>query len=187
MSEPKNNAAAVGDKKETVKFNVGGKLYEVSRSLLEDLHPKTVLARMASDTWQGDPESTIFVERDGDRFRCVLDYMRDGRVDLPPTVSKASVLRDLDYFGIEAEPGLVNDGCGVLESAEQVVRYQRQYRDELSKNAEERSKNNKERIYLQVSHDCISHLTTGGQALDFCLYEHSSGPHIENFEAKRSV
>ena len=32
----------------TVQFNVGGKIYEVSRSLLEH-HPNTMLARMASE------------------------------------------------------------------------------------------------------------------------------------------
>lgn len=34
----------------TVRFNVGGKIYDVSRSLLEQ-HPNTMLSRLASNTW----------------------------------------------------------------------------------------------------------------------------------------
>jgi hypothetical protein len=41
-----------------------------------------MLARMASKTWQTDPEAAMFVDRDGERFRYILDYMRDGKVHL---------------------------------------------------------------------------------------------------------
>eukprot|EP00535_Pseudo-nitzschia_heimii_P006100 CAMPEP_0197185166 /NCGR_PEP_ID=MMETSP1423-20130617/11334_1 /TAXON_ID=476441 /ORGANISM="Pseudo-nitzschia heimii, Strain UNC1101" /LENGTH=177 /DNA_ID=CAMNT_0042636151 /DNA_START=109 /DNA_END=642 /DNA_ORIENTATION=- len=89
----------------TVRFNVGGTIYEVSRSLL-DRYPDTMLARLASDTWKtnGDDENAaLFIERDGDRFRYCLDYMRDcGIVNLPLTVSRAAVLLDLEYYGFEA-------------------------------------------------------------------------------------
>jgi len=37
--------------RKTVHFNVGGNIYKVSRSLLEQ-HPDTMLARLASDTWR---------------------------------------------------------------------------------------------------------------------------------------
>ena len=83
-----------------VRFNVGGKLYQVSRTLL-DQHPLTMLARSASKQWQTDPESEIFVERDGDRFAYVLDYLRDGRAFLPLVVSKEAFLTDLAYYGLE--------------------------------------------------------------------------------------
>jgi len=109
----------------TVRFNVGGKIYEVSRSLLAQ-HPNTMLTRMASDTWSppgidsnGPPgipspfiiggagakqpdDLLLFIERDSERFRFVLDYMRDGGiVDLPPSVPKNSLIRDLTYYGFE--------------------------------------------------------------------------------------
>ena len=85
---------------ETVLFDVGGTKYKVSRSLLSN-HPDTMLARSASDQWQEDPEAEIFIERDGERFRYCLDYLRDGRVILPITVAKGAVLEDLKYYGVE--------------------------------------------------------------------------------------
>lgn len=92
----------------TVKFNIGGHKYEVSRSLLSH-HPNTLLARSVSEQCQcqcqchddPDPESEIFIERDGERFRYCLDYLRDGYAILPFIVSKEAVINDLKYYGVQ--------------------------------------------------------------------------------------
>lgn len=87
-----------------ITFNVGGKHYDISRSLLE-LYPNTVLATAASETWNnhGDNNNNncepIFIERDGKRFRYILDYMRDGKVHLPANIPKQAFICDLDYLG----------------------------------------------------------------------------------------
>ncbi|CAJ1921332.1 unnamed protein product [Cylindrotheca closterium] len=85
---------------ETATFNVGGKIYKVSRATL-DKFPDTMLARMASKTWQENPEAAMFIERDSERFRFCLDYMRDGKVHLSPVVSKEALLADLQCFAFE--------------------------------------------------------------------------------------
>mmetsp|Transcript_33310 Transcript_33310/g.80575 ORF Transcript_33310/g.80575 Transcript_33310/m.80575 type:complete len:208 (+) Transcript_33310:1205-1828(+) len=79
----------------TVKFNVGGKIYEVSKSLLQRF-PDTILAKKAST----EESSPIFLDRDPDRFAYCLDFMRDnGEVHLPETVTKAALLGELKFFG----------------------------------------------------------------------------------------
>ena len=83
-----------------VKFNVGGKRYEVARSLIS-MYPKSLLAKAAFSPWNQDNDEEIFIERDGDRFRFVLDYLRDGTVYIPATVAKEAVLLDLNYYGLE--------------------------------------------------------------------------------------
>jgi len=85
-----------------VSFDVGGRVYKVRRSLLESF-PNTLLARLVADEWQGDDESKpIFIDRDSDRFRYCLDYMRDDQaVALPHTESKSAFLKDLEYYGFE--------------------------------------------------------------------------------------
>ena len=88
--------------RKTHRFNVGGKSYVVSQSLL-DQHPNTMLARLASETWngQGKEDEEIFIERDGERFRYVLDFLRDGKVLLPlSSEPKATFVEELEYFGI---------------------------------------------------------------------------------------
>jgi len=70
---------------DAVKFNIGGTLYEVSRSLLKQ-HPNTMISRMTSETWQQQQQQkqghdeALFIERDGPRFRYILDYMWDGKI-----------------------------------------------------------------------------------------------------------
>lgn len=77
----------------TTKFNVGGTMYEVSQSLLNQFS-NTMLARAASDMWNNtkkpnnnNSNSTtndpIFINRDGERFKYVLDYMRDNKIVIP--------------------------------------------------------------------------------------------------------
>lgn len=84
---------------EVANFNVGGQAYQVSRSLLEQ-HPETMLSKSASEQWQSESDAEIFIERDGEMFRHVLNYLRDGKVNLPLTVTKKGFLSELEYYGI---------------------------------------------------------------------------------------
>ena len=53
-----------------------------------------------------DPSKEIFIERDGDCFKFVLDYLRDnGHVILPITNPRAAFLIELLYYGIEPVDG----------------------------------------------------------------------------------
>jgi hypothetical protein len=83
----------------TVKFNIGGQVYDVSRSML-DQHPDTMLSKSASKLWQSNPESEIFIERNGFRFQYVLDFLRDGSVRLPITECKDAFIKELEYYGV---------------------------------------------------------------------------------------
>lgn len=87
----------------TVRFNVGGIFYELARSTLT-LHPNTMLARLVDKVWaqdDPDPNDAHFIDRNGDRFQYVLDYMRDGEVNLPMTVSKKAFLKEMEYYGFD--------------------------------------------------------------------------------------
>ncbi|EJK50328.1 hypothetical protein THAOC_30718 [Thalassiosira oceanica] len=94
------------DAQATVKFNAGGRLFETSRSLFGQ-HEETMLGRLISDTWLEDSTKPIFIDRDGDIFAQVLNFLRYGSVTLPSNVPKDMFLRDLDYFGISHESGTV--------------------------------------------------------------------------------
>lgn len=112
---------------EILKLNVGGTKYEVSRSLIEK-YPDTMLARLISDRWLEDPEQEIFIERNGFCFQYVLDYMRDNRA-FPLTVSVASVLQELDYFGFDDVPeGAVDGKSARVTTAKNMAAYAEEYR-----------------------------------------------------------
>ena len=86
---------------QTIKFNVGGTRYEVSRSLLEDF-PQTLLERSASKVWnEGGDE--VFIEGNGHRFQYVLDFMRYGKITLPTSEifeSRDVFLTEMEYYGL---------------------------------------------------------------------------------------
>mmetsp|Transcript_13460 Transcript_13460/g.28554 ORF Transcript_13460/g.28554 Transcript_13460/m.28554 type:complete len:202 (+) Transcript_13460:102-707(+) len=84
---------------DTVRFNVGGRHFEVSRALVDE-HSNTVLGKLVSDTWNGDPAKAVFIDRSGDIFAHILEYIRYGSIELPITVPRSMFDRELDYYGI---------------------------------------------------------------------------------------
>ena len=75
MSDESKSTAASS---ETVMFDVGGKIYKVSHSLLEQ-HSETVLAKLVDDKWlaDSDKDKPVFI----DRNEIAFEYIRLG---LPP-------------------------------------------------------------------------------------------------------
>ena len=57
--------------------------------------------------WENDSENPMFIDRDGDKFGHVLDYLRYGSIELPVTIPQAMFQRELDYYGIAAVVGSV--------------------------------------------------------------------------------
>jgi hypothetical protein len=113
-TSPEEEIMVATDVVETVSFDVGGKLHRVARSTLE-LYGDSMLAKLVSERWQnngGDHQSDsepIFIDRDGDRFGHVLDYLRYGMVALPKTVFKEMFLKDMDFYGLS----VVNEGITI--------------------------------------------------------------------------
>ncbi|GAX22447.1 hypothetical protein FisN_14Hu061 [Fistulifera solaris] len=63
-----------------------------------------MLAKLVSGTWkEGDGANEIFIDRDGERFKYILDYLRNDRVHLPDIPSQKALEADFDYFGIDAD------------------------------------------------------------------------------------
>jgi len=102
-------------------LNVGGTRYEVSDSLLDQFQD-SMLRKITSDAWnnhvysddgdeakasldlnnnKNNDNKEIFIERDGGRFKFVLDYMRDGQVFLPLSVPRSQIVSDMEYYGID--------------------------------------------------------------------------------------
>ncbi|KAL7545887.1 hypothetical protein ACHAWF_009243 [Thalassiosira exigua] len=96
---------------QTVRFNVGGKHFETARTLIEQ-YSDTVLARLISERWDGDdPGRDVFIDRDGDLFSLVLNYMRYGSITLPATLPLDMFTRELDFYGIHPAEGSISLDC----------------------------------------------------------------------------
>ena len=88
------------DSSRTVVLNVGGSRFEVPQLTLAR-YPDSMLAKLVSEQWRPeDPSQPVFVDRDGQRFQFVLDFLRDGAVHLPHSVSEEALRVDFAYFGL---------------------------------------------------------------------------------------
>lgn len=121
---------------DTIKFNVGGRHFEVSRALIDEKCPETTLGNIVSDARDEDPEKAVFIDRDGDIFACVLNHLRYGNVELPVAIPRRMFWRELDYYGIddaiatneEYLAGLVREYSHPVERAQKhLARAQRDY------------------------------------------------------------
>jgi hypothetical protein len=50
-----------------------------------------------------DGNDPILIDRNGERFQYILEYMRDTKASLPFSLSKEAILRDLQYFGLNVD------------------------------------------------------------------------------------
>mmetsp|Transcript_88624 Transcript_88624/g.255584 ORF Transcript_88624/g.255584 Transcript_88624/m.255584 type:complete len:245 (+) Transcript_88624:99-833(+) len=83
-----------------VKFNVGGRIFEVLREPTLSLHPNSLLNSLAEEHTGDDP---IFVEANPDLFQYMLDFLRHRKISIPRTVSKAAVQQEAAKLGL---PGI---------------------------------------------------------------------------------
>jgi hypothetical protein len=161
------------DSYSTVKFDVGGRLYKVSRSLIEKF-PSTMLARMISEIWQKDPEATLFIDHDSDRFRFCLDYMRADKVCLPLNISKEAFLDDLAFYGFEdVDPSKIHGGSSNMAAALHLSKCKEEHEEVLStcrKNAQAAERAIK---CEDVAYECFLRLSQGKSLAMFFSTEDS--------------
>lgn len=90
--------------KNLVRLDIGGTLYTVNNETLMNF-PESMLSKMATERRRfslsdRDFLEPIFIDRDGDRFKYVLDGYRDGTILIPRTVAVGSLENDLIFFGL---------------------------------------------------------------------------------------
>ena len=88
-----------------VRLNVGGTFYTVNNETLLKF-PESLLSILATDRRRfslsdANALEPIFVDRDGERFKYILDGYRDGAIILPRTVAIGSIQNDLKFFGLQ--------------------------------------------------------------------------------------
>eukprot|EP01116_Phalansterium_solitarium_P007722 TRINITY_DN2058_c0_g1_i1.p1 TRINITY_DN2058_c0_g1~~TRINITY_DN2058_c0_g1_i1.p1 ORF type:complete len:221 (+),score=15.30 TRINITY_DN2058_c0_g1_i1:135-797(+) len=89
-----------------VKLNVGGKKFMTSLSTIMNAPPCVLQTMVQRDLDQSmpsthDEDGYLFIDRNGDVFGAILDYLRTGELDLPVGVSPTQLKREFDFYGIE--------------------------------------------------------------------------------------
>ncbi|KAJ1484792.1 hypothetical protein T484DRAFT_1796014 [Baffinella frigidus] len=92
----------------TVKFNVGGTVFEVAVSTIKS-RPEGLLAKMIDGRFECglDESGAYFVDRDARFFGIVLAVHRDNKVySLSPGMTREGVLAELEFYGLEDFEGV---------------------------------------------------------------------------------
>ena len=119
-----------------VRLNVGGVRYEVARDTLM-LYEDSMLASLISGKWkERNGEEEIFIDRDGGRFKYVLDYLRSDRVYLSDLSDHSALEDEFEYFGIEADMSKVsvkNDFGSIRELVKEIKGYEAKIEEKNTK------------------------------------------------------
>jgi hypothetical protein len=63
-------------------------------------HEGTMLAKLVSERWKPQSNETpIFIDRDVENFKYILEFYRDGEIIVPRTVAIEAIKNDVLYFG----------------------------------------------------------------------------------------
>nr|XP_054766799.1 BTB/POZ domain-containing protein KCTD19-like [Lytechinus pictus] len=93
-----------------VGLNVGGKIYQTSRSTLSK-YPDSFLARLLYSPMQSatDDHGNYRIDQDGEVFRHVLNFLRHGQLMLPDDFKDFDLLKcQADFFGLESLKSSIN-------------------------------------------------------------------------------
>ncbi|PVD27069.1 hypothetical protein C0Q70_12219 [Pomacea canaliculata] len=109
------------NKSQVLRLNVGGMFYTTTRPTFLR-HPASLLARIATGHVQvsRDDRGFLVIDRDGQVFRHVLNYLRTDRLFLPDGFREVALLREeAIYYEL---PGLVGILDGMLENRRRNLR-----------------------------------------------------------------
>ena len=101
-ARPRDLAAMEAAAPPIVHLNVGGTEFSTSHETLTSQCPGSFLHSMFSGDWarQCDARGRVFIDRDGTRFRHVLNFLRSGCLHATDEAFCHELLEEADFFGL---------------------------------------------------------------------------------------
>uniref|UniRef100_A0A1I7T5D5 BTB domain-containing protein n=1 Tax=Caenorhabditis tropicalis TaxID=1561998 RepID=A0A1I7T5D5_9PELO len=87
---------------DTVKLNVGGTIFQSTHFTLTKFNGYFRKMLESGDTVEKNRFGYIFIDRDPTHFRLILNFMRDGDVDLPESENEIrEILREAEFYSLD--------------------------------------------------------------------------------------
>ncbi|XP_057831982.2 uncharacterized protein LOC131042672 [Cryptomeria japonica] len=104
-----------------VVLRVGGQVFETSKQTLcaeQSMLAAWVLRHRNNDDENRENSRVLRIDRDGQRFRHVLNYLRNGTVWLQDVASLRELLEEAEYFCLSGLQGLCEEKIRNIEDAD---------------------------------------------------------------------
>ena len=92
-------------------------------------YERSMLASLVSGKWkEGDGDKEIFIDRDGTRFKYILDYLRSDRLHVPHLSDRSTLKDEFDFFGIDADMSkvsVVDDFTAIDQLSKEIKEHER--------------------------------------------------------------
>lgn len=121
-------------------FNVGGTVYKVARDTIMK-YPDTMLGSMLSNRWEEsrDNNGEIFLDRDPILFRYILGFYRNDKIEIPFTICKKEMWREVQYFALPiVEKDIHFEGGDVISLRRMITKFEDDAVERLKKEARSR-------------------------------------------------
>ncbi|XP_059637769.1 BTB/POZ domain-containing protein At2g24240-like [Cornus florida] len=92
----------MGIQKDTVRFNVGGKIFQTTTTTLANAGRNSLLGAMFDDNWNlhSDNSDEYVIDRNPDCFAVLLDLLRTGELHIPSHIPEKLVYREALFYGL---------------------------------------------------------------------------------------
>ncbi|CAL5328141.1 unnamed protein product [Camellia sinensis] len=92
----------MGIQKDTVKFNVGGKIFETTATTLANAGRNSLFGAMFDENWNLQTHSfdEYFIDRNPDCFAVLLDLLRTGELCIPSNIPEKLIHREALFYGL---------------------------------------------------------------------------------------
>ena len=98
-----------------VKLNVGGKRFLANDSTIRskghNILTNLIDREKETHSCMKDEKGYLFVDRNGEVFGVILDYLRTGQLVVPPLISLRHVLMELEFYQIEPSGNLYKEAA----------------------------------------------------------------------------
>jgi len=105
-----------------VRLNIGGHIFVTTKSTLlsrgENFFTPLLNGKLNSHK---DETGAYFIDRNGNYFEPILDFLRHGDLMIPNDLNLSLVLKEANFYSIDITPGLVNVQEGLYTSSNWIL------------------------------------------------------------------
>jgi len=97
-------------------LDIGGVHYSTTAFTLEK-YPESLFGSIINKEWQDETVRTLFIDRDPTHFRYIVNFLRDGAVDMPDDLpTRKELLREAKFYNLTTMADIIEKNLHIFET-----------------------------------------------------------------------